>query len=41
MKKTRYSGLAKNAAQLMTLFGLANMLIAMRGLFALNDKGAF
>ena len=34
MKKVRYRGLAKNTAQLYTLFGLANLLIAKRRLFA-------
>ncbi|MFN4023059.1 MAG: IS5/IS1182 family transposase, partial [Hydrogenophilus thermoluteolus] len=32
--------LAKNTAQLYTLFGLANLLIAKRQLFALNAQGA-
>ena len=40
MKKTRYRGLAKNTVQLMTLFGLANLLIAKRRLFALGAQGA-
>ena len=40
MKKVRYKGLAKNTAQLYTLFGLANLLIAKRQLFALNAQGA-
>ena len=40
MKKARYKGLAKNTAQLFTLFGLANLLIAKRRLFALNAQGA-
>jgi len=40
MKKVRYKGLAKNTAQLFTLFGLANLLIAKRRLFALNAQGA-
>ncbi len=40
MKKVRYKGLAKNTAQLFTLFGLANLLIAKRRLFALNTQGA-
>lgn len=40
MKKVRYRGLAKNTAQLYTLFGLANLLIAKRRLFALNGQGA-
>jgi IS5 family transposase len=41
MKKARYKGLAKNTAQLFTLFGLANLLIAKRRLFALNAQGVF
>lgn len=40
MKKVRYKGLAKNTAQLFTLFGLANLLIAKRRLFAFNAQGA-
>ena len=40
MKKVRYKGLAKNTAQLFTLFGLANLLIAKRRLCALNAQGA-
>lgn len=40
MKKVRYKGLAKNTAQLFTLFGLANLMIAKRRLFALNAQGA-
>lgn len=40
LKKVRYKGLAKNTAQLFTLFGLANLLIAKRRLFALNAQGA-
>ena len=40
LKKVRYRGLAKNTAQLFTLFGLANLLIAKRFLFALNARGA-
>jgi len=40
LKKVRYRGLAKNTAQLFTLFGLANLLIAKRRLFALNAQGA-
>jgi IS5 family transposase len=39
-KKARYRGLAKNAAQLLTLFGLANLLIAKQRLFALHAQGA-
>ena len=40
LKKVRYRGLAKNAAQLFTLFSLANLLIAKRQLFALHAQGA-
>lgn len=40
LRKVRYRGLAKNTAQLFTLFGLANLLIAKRRLFALNAQGA-
>ena len=40
LKKVRYRGLAKNTAQLFTLFGLANLLIAKRRLFALHSQGA-
>ena len=39
-KKARYRGLAKNASQLMVLFGLANLLIAKRQLFARYAQGA-
>lgn len=39
-KKTRYKGLAKNAAQLLTLFGLANLVLAKRRLLALQGIGA-
>jgi len=39
-KKARYRGLAKNTAQLHTLFGLANLMIAKRRLFELHAKGA-
>ena len=35
-KKTRYKGLAKNEAQLFSLFGLANLVIAKRRLLALH-----
>ena len=38
LRKVRYKGLAKNHAQLMTLFGLANLLIAKRSLFELRAK---
>ena len=40
LKKVRYRGLAKNTAQLFTLFGLANLLIAKRRLFELDAQGA-
>lgn len=40
LKKARYRGLAKNAAQLLTLFGFANLLIAKRRLLALHAQGA-
>lgn len=36
MRKVLYKGLAKNIAHLLTLFGLANLQIANRQLFALN-----
>ncbi len=38
-RKTRYKGLAKNAAQLFSLFGLANLVIDKRRLMALNSYG--
>ncbi len=41
MKKARYRGLSKNMAQLMTLFGLANPMIAKRRLLELNAQGEF
>jgi IS5 family transposase len=40
LKKVRYRGLAKNTAQLFTLFGLANLLIAKQRLFALRSQAA-
>lgn len=40
LKKVRYRGLAKNTAQLFTLFGLANLLIAKRRLFVISAQGA-
>ena len=40
LKKVRYRGLTKNTAQLFTLFGLANLLIAKRQLFDLRARGA-
>jgi IS5 family transposase len=39
-KKTRYKGLAKNEAQLFSLFGLANLVIAKKRLLVLNARGA-
>lgn len=38
-KKVRYKGLAKNTAQLHTLFGLVNLVLAKRRLLALNAQG--
>jgi len=40
LKKVRYRGLAKNTAQLFTLLGLANLLIAKWQLFDLQARGA-
>ena len=40
LKNARYRGLAKNAAELFALFGLANLLMAKRRLFALRAQGA-
>ena len=40
LKKVRYKGLAKNTAQLYTLFGLANLLITRKRRDALNAQGA-
>ncbi len=40
LTKVRYRGLMKNTAQLFTLFGLANLLIAKRRLLALQAQGA-
>lgn len=39
-KKTRYRGLAKNEAQLFSLFGLANLVLARQRLRALHAQGA-
>jgi IS5 family transposase len=39
-KKVRYKGLAKNEAQLFSLFGLANLVIARKQLLALQARGA-
>jgi IS5 family transposase len=40
LKKVRYRGLAKNTAQLHTLFALANLLVAKRQLLAVDSRGA-
>jgi IS5 family transposase len=40
LKKTRYRGLAKNHAQLKTLFALANLFIVKRQLLAPYTQGA-
>lgn len=39
-KKVRYKGLAKNEAQLLSLFCLANLVIAKRQLLVLHARGA-
>jgi len=39
-RKARYKGLAKNNAQLYVLFGLANLVIAKKGLLKLDTRGA-
>lgn len=39
-RKVRYKGLAKNEAQLFSLFGLANLVIAKRSLLAAHARGA-
>jgi IS5 family transposase len=39
-KKVRYKGLAKNEAQLFSLFGLANLVIVKRQLLAIHAQGA-
>ena len=39
-RKARYRGLAKNHAQLFSLFGLANLVIAKRRLLANHGGGA-
>jgi len=38
-KKVRYKGLAKNEAQLCSLFGLANLVIAKKALLAVAPQG--
>jgi IS5 family transposase len=39
-RKTRYRGLAKNTAQLFSLFGFANLVLARRWLLEANTQGA-
>lgn len=39
-KKVCYNGLDKNDAQLFSLFGLANLVIARRSLLTLHARGA-
>ena len=39
-RKTRYRGLAKNTAQMLTLFGFANLMLARRWLLASDAQGA-
>jgi len=39
-RKVRYKGLAKNTAQLHTLFALANLVIAKKALFGHSSQGA-
>jgi IS5 family transposase len=39
-RKTRYCGLAMNTAQLLTLFGLTNLILAKRRLMASHVQGA-
>jgi IS5 family transposase len=39
-RKTRYKGLAKNTAQMFSLFGLANLFLARRWLLGTNTRGA-
>ncbi|MCB1979538.1 MAG: IS5 family transposase [Burkholderiaceae bacterium] len=39
-QKSRYKGLAKNGAQMFSLFGLANLVIAKKRLLALQAQGA-
>jgi IS5 family transposase len=39
-RKTRYKGLVKNTAQLLTLFGLANLVLARRWLLAADGRVA-
>lgn len=37
-RKTRYKGLVKNTAQLLSLFGLANLVLVRRWLLATDGK---
>ena len=39
-KKTRYKGLVKNAAQMFSLFGLANLVLAKKKLLGMQAQGA-
>jgi transposase, IS5 family len=39
-RKTRYRGMAKNHAQMLSLFALANLVLAKRRLLALHARGA-
>ncbi|MFM9428895.1 IS5 family transposase [Variovorax sp. GrIS 2.14] len=39
-RKARYRGLAKNTAQLLSLFGLANLVIAKRALLETHARSA-
>ena len=39
-RKTRYRGLAKNTAQLFSLFGFANLVLAKRALLNVSTQGA-
>lgn len=39
-RKTRYRGLPKNTAQLMTLFGMANLMFAKKRLIAIHAQGS-
>jgi IS5 family transposase len=40
-RKTRYRGLAKDNAQLFTLFGLANLVLARRYLWTMHGQVAY
>ena len=39
-RKVRYKGMAKNTAQMFSLFGLANLVIAKRSLLETHARGA-